>query len=157
MKVLSGSTEKVVARKGIYKLLEIVDFKGRRWYYLMTKGGVLLQKFAKWGEAHDALVDLPGGKYYSYPFLTSSTGIPGKYENPGEAWHQSEVERLNRLIKADREMGFNTHDRRVARDEHDWSASVSHRQGIPNPTKKKSLILPIVLIVGLVWLIYKNK
>ena len=67
MKVLSGSREKVVARKGNYKILEIIDFRGKRAFYLMTKGGVLLRQFSRFDQADDALLK-----------MTKNPGINGK-------------------------------------------------------------------------------
>lgn len=58
MKMLSGSKEKVVSRKGNFKVLEIIDFKGKRMFYLMTKGGVLLRRFPRFDQAHDALAKI---------------------------------------------------------------------------------------------------
>ena len=63
MKVLSGSKkEKVVARRGNYKVLEIIDFKGNRKFYLMTKSGVILRQFTAFDKAHDALIKTQIGK-----------------------------------------------------------------------------------------------
>ena len=63
MKVLSGSRrEKVLARKGKFKLLELIDFRGRRWFYIMTTGGVLLKRFTQFDQAHDTWIKLHARK-----------------------------------------------------------------------------------------------
>ena len=66
--------EKVVARKGNYKILEIIDFKGRRRFYLMTKGGVLLKQFSRFDQAHDALVKVQVGQN-PFDIATVASGL----------------------------------------------------------------------------------
>ena len=132
MKVLSGSRERVVARKGNYKVLEIIDFRGVRRFYLMNKGGVLMRQFSHFDQAHEALTKMA--------------------RNPGTNWH---VDRANALMA---QKGYGA---QLQAQENFYAANEGRRLGM-NPIRHRKGskgikgLLPIALIGGLAWLILRK-
>ncbi len=84
--------------------------------------------------------------------------------NPGAAWHRDKSKYYSDLSMTRFNQGFpdSGHTYRAFANQEDVNAHMSTQLGIPNPRHKvcrKSVksILPLVLVGGLAWLIYKYR
>ena len=83
-----------------------------------------------------------------------------RYDNPGAAWHTSEVAHQRFIEETLRRQGIDTSRANAAVIEHEHSARVSRRYGIPNPTRhaKKGIgLLGIAAIAGLAYWLLKKR
>ena len=82
---------------------------------------------------------------------------PGVRKNPGAAWHSAAASYWEYIARREKDQGKkDVHEARA--QEHLLSVTHSRLHGMRNPTKKKSSkLIPLLLIGGIVWLIYKNR